>query len=81
MIPVSAAERQLLNHVTMFGSDGYPVQRVGSRWQWVDAFGVKGAPTTFKTKREAVALFEQWQDLMRERLGEEARERALRGAT
>jgi hypothetical protein len=74
--PLTPAERALLTHVTMFGSDGYPVQRVGSSWQWVDAFGVGGAPTVYRTKRAAVAAFELWLEAMRRKLGEAAQERA-----
>lgn len=77
MRKVTEDERTLLNHVTMFGSDGYPVTKLGRVWVW-GTEAVKGPPTVFKTKREAVASFEAFLDVLRDALGEEARERALR---
>jgi hypothetical protein len=67
--PLSKDERALLAHVAMFGSDGYPVQKLGSRWQVADAFGVKGPPMLYRTKREATAAFEAWLRMAHERLG------------
>lgn len=75
---LTEGERELLKHVSMWGSDGYPIRRLGSRhWGWGDAYGVKGPPTVFKTKREAVASFERFYDVLLEINGEEARERYL----
>ena len=54
------AERDFHRHVTMWGSAGYPVQKIGRAWHWVDFWGVKGAPTVYKTKREAVAAVERY---------------------
>lgn len=67
---LSPEEQALLTHVTMFGSAGYPIRKLarGSRWVWDDAFGVKGTPTVYKTKRAAVAAFEVWCSLMRDKL-------------
>ena len=63
---ISDNERALMTHISRFGSDGYPVRKLGrSRcWVWGPAFGVKGPPTTFKTKREAVASFEAFIDIL-----------------
>jgi len=78
LLPLSANERELFAHVTMFGSEGYPVAKLGRRWIVADAFGVKGAPTVFRTKREAVAQFELWLDQARARLAEERYQEALK---
>jgi len=75
--PVTENERRLVSHVMMWGSDSYPVRKVGSRWIVDEFFGCKGAPTTFKTKREATASFEAFLDILIDSLGEEARQRAL----
>lgn len=61
---LTQAEADWLQHVTMYGSDGYPVQKVGRSWQWLEAFGVKGAPTVYKTKREAVAACSRYEDIL-----------------
>lgn len=55
-------ERSLLTHVTMWGSDGYPVCKVGRGWTW-GYRGIKG-PVVFKTKREAVASFEAFEAVL-----------------
>lgn len=74
--PVTEAERALLTHVSMFGSDGYPVRKLVRGWSWgTDA--VKGPPTVFKTKRAAVDSFEAFLDVLRDALGAEAQARAL----
>lgn len=75
-LPLSENERALLSHVLMWGSDGYPVAKLGRKWQVADAFGVKGPPTIFKTKRAAVAQFEAWINQAVERAGAEAQARA-----
>jgi hypothetical protein len=57
-------ERFCLMHVSRWGSDGYPVVKRGRSWH-VD--GIQGAgrfPCVFKTKREAVAMFERALDIM-----------------
>lgn len=77
--PVTEAERRLMQHVSMFGSDGYPVRKLGAaRWVW-GTDEVKGPPTVFKTKGAAVAHFETWMEVIREALGTEAKERAIAG--
>lgn len=77
MTPLTDAERALAAHVNMFGSDGYPLRKLGGRWFWVDAFGVRGTPIAYRTKREATAAFEVWLELYRLRYAEEAHQRAL----
>ena len=61
---VTPDERALLNHVSRWGSDGYPVQKIGSRWHWRDWRSVKGAPVVYRTKREAVAAFEAFYQIV-----------------
>lgn len=61
---LTVPESDFLQHVTMFGSAGYPVQKVGRRWLWVEFWGVKGAPTVYKTKRECVAAIERYLDIL-----------------
>jgi len=70
-------ERALVTHVTRWGSDGYPVHKVGSRhWTW-DFRSIAGPPVLFKTKREAVASFERFMEVLHEALREEAQARAV----
>ena len=69
-------ERALMQHVTMWGSDGYPVRKLGRKWIWGEWRSVKGPPTVFRTKRAAVESFERYLDFLRMILGEEAGERA-----
>lgn len=78
MIPLSENERALMTHISRFGSDGYPVHKLGKKWVHGDAFGVRGSPIVFKTKKEAVASFEAWHAMARERYGFEAQQRTLK---
>ncbi len=57
-------ERALLTHLSRFGSDGYPVRKLGREWTWGPWRSVSGPPTLFKTKREAVASFERFYDIL-----------------
>lgn len=62
-------ERALMVHVSMFGSDGYPINkygRSGRRWSWGPWRGVSGPPTMFATRRAAVAHFESFMDVLRD---------------
>lgn len=57
--PLTQAERNILRHWSMYGSDGYPIQKVsGNRWIWNEWYGVKGAPVVYKTKRDVTAAIE-----------------------
>jgi hypothetical protein len=67
LAPLSDDEAALLYHVGRYGSDGYPIERVGRRWHWRAWRGVRGAPVVYKTKRSATAAFEGWADLARAR--------------
>lgn len=75
--PVSAGERDLVRHVGMWGVDGYPVAKVGSRWHWVEVFGVRGAPKVYRTKRAAIAAVDAFLDMVRDGLAREAYDRAM----
>jgi hypothetical protein len=57
-------ERGLLTHISRWGSDGYPIHRLGRKWAWGPFRSVQGPPTVFKTKREAVASFEAFHTVL-----------------
>ena len=61
---LTQAESDFLGHMMRFGSDGYPVQKAGRNWQWVEFWGIKGAPTTYKTKRAAFEAVERYIDVL-----------------
>lgn len=64
---ISENEKELLAHISMWGSDGYPIQKVGNgKWIWNEFFGVRGAPTVYKTKKAAVKAFEAFLDILRD---------------
>ena len=48
---LTVPESDWLQHMGMFGSDAYPVQKAGRGWLWTECWGVKGAPVVYKTKR------------------------------
>jgi len=76
--PVTEDEESLLRQTSMFGSDGYPINKLrGSKWTWGPWRSVQGPPTIFKTKREAVASFERFQDVLIDAKGALAQQRAL----
>ncbi len=61
---LSEDERALLTHVSRFGSDGYPVEKLGRGWSWGPWRSIKGPPCIYKTKREAVESFERFHDVL-----------------
>jgi hypothetical protein len=67
LLPLTDDEAALVYHIGRFGSDGYPIERVGRRWQWRSWRSVGGAPIAYRTKQLAVAAFEAWYDLALER--------------
>ena len=71
MRPVTEDERSLVNQVSMWGSDAYPVSKLGKRWTWGPWRSVKGPPTVFATKREAVASFEAFHRIVLDALADE----------
>lgn len=78
--PLTEDERALIHHARMYGSDGYPIARYKrSGWTW-SFLSVKGPPTVFRTKREAVVSLEAFIDVLREHLAYESWETAARAA-
>jgi len=73
---LSDDERALLAHVLHFGSAGYPVKKLGRGWTW-SFRSIAGPPVVFRTKRQAVASFEQFLDVLRSAEREDANARAL----
>jgi len=74
--PLTDTERWLVGHVTMFGSDGYPVRKMKSgKWHW--ECRELHAPQFFKTRREAVAHFERYQDMLHDWLAWESYQRCI----
>lgn len=58
-------ERAILNHNCRWGSDGYPIRKFRSGgWSWGPWRSINGPPVVFKTKREAVASFEAYIDIL-----------------
>lgn len=79
MRTVTEDERSLVNHVCRWGSDGYPVRKLGRGWIWGDWKSIKGPPTIFKTRREATASFERFLDVLVDAI-REAKVARVRGA-
>lgn len=67
---ISEDEKALLTHTTMFGSDGYPIRKLGRGWYW--DFRSLSAPEVYKTKRECLAAFERFIDVLVDASGENA---------
>ena len=63
---LSEDEAFVLTRVSRFGSDGYPVHKLGNGWTWGPIRGIRGLPCPVKTKREAVRLFEMYLDGLRD---------------
>ena len=61
-------ENQFLRHMSMFGSDGYPVGKLGRKWEFARAFGVGGSPVLYPTKRKAVEAVEAYLETLRDKV-------------
>jgi hypothetical protein len=61
---LSEDERLLLNRLTMFGSDAYPISKLSGGWCWGPVGTIKGPPVIFPTKRLAVASFEAFYQIL-----------------
>lgn len=62
---LSEAENHFLQHIQMFGSSAYPIHKVGNgKWLWNEFWGVKGAPTVYRTKRAAAEAIERYIDVL-----------------
>ena len=78
MRPLTDDEIALMRHISMWGSDGYPIRQLSKgRWIWDNWRGVRGAPTIYKTKREAIETFERFMDIVRAAYGEMRQREAL----
>lgn len=76
---ISESEKQILAHWSRWGSDGYPINKYKrGGWSWGPMFGVNGPPCVFRTKREAVASFEAFIDVLIAATGEIAQAAAIR---
>ncbi len=60
---ITEDEKDLLTHWSRFGSDGYPIKKLGRGWYW-SYRSIEGPPTIFRTKREAVRSFEAFVDIL-----------------
>lgn len=57
-------ENWLLTHIQMFGSDAYPIHKLGKTWTWGPVRGIKGPPVMFGMKRDAVQSFEAYMAIL-----------------
>jgi hypothetical protein len=62
--PLSEAEHRFLQHMTTFGSDGYPIRKYGRVWIWEDCFGVKGPNTVYKTKSKGHSAIDRYLEIL-----------------
>lgn len=60
---ITPYEQAVLNHILMFGSDGYDAYITGSGSRWI----VENTPKVFTTKHAAVAYFESYLQTLRDR--------------
>lgn len=62
---VTEAEYRLMRHDMLFGSDGWPINKLKRGWTWGTAY-VPGPPVVFKTKRLTVASFQAFMGVLRD---------------
>lgn len=65
-------ETFMLNHITRFGSEGYPVRKAGRYWVWEYGFSPEhpdfhSSRTMYRTKKEAVHSFELHLEILRDK--------------
>lgn len=65
---LSEGENQFLRHAQRWGSDGYFITKVQSKWIWEGAFGVSGSPIVYKTKKAAIAAVDAYIDSLLDRI-------------
>ena len=65
---LSEGENRFMQHMSMFGSPGYPVGKLGRKWQFARAFGVGGTPVLYPAKAKAVAAVDAYLDILRDRI-------------
>lgn len=66
---LTEGENQFFRHMCTWGTDGYPVKKLGRKWQFDKAFGVGGTPVLYATKAEAVKAVEAYLGILRDRMG------------
>ncbi len=65
---LTEGENQFLQHNSRWGSAGWPIQKVKGGWIWTEFFGVKGAPTVYKTKKAAGEAIERYIEVLLDKL-------------
>ena len=66
---LSDAENHFMQHIQRFGSDAYPIRKVGNgKWIWTEFWGVEGAPTVYRTKREGFAAIERYLEVLLDKI-------------
>lgn len=71
---LTEGENLFIQHMTRYGTDGYPVYRMGSRaaqrrkWQFQRAYGVGGTPVVYPTKELAIAAVDAYLDILRDKI-------------
>ena len=73
--PLAPDEERLLTHISRFGSDGYPVEKIAGRWIW--RYCSLSAPVVYKTRRECTAAFEAFHGMLIAIKGANAQRKAL----
>lgn len=64
---IDANELQFLQHISRWGSDGYPVAKRGRSWWFDRMFNAGGCPSPFKTKRAAFEFVENYCSILRDK--------------
>jgi hypothetical protein len=66
---LSTNENDFLHHHTRWGSDGYPIMKMGTgRWAWSESFEIKGAPVVYRTRKAAAKAIEDYVDSLLARI-------------
>jgi len=60
-------QANLLTYITHFGSNGYPIRKIGREWTW-SYLSISGIPVPVKTKREAIRSFKVYIDILLDKL-------------
>jgi hypothetical protein len=61
---LTEGENQFLQHMQRWGSEGYPVSKLGRKWQFERAFGAGGSPILYTTKTLAVKAVEAYVEIL-----------------
>ena len=64
---LTADERKLMTHMSMWGSDGYPLRKLGRGWIVQGVRGLGSFPKVYKTKKEAASMWERYVGILRDR--------------